>query len=213
PARKVEATAAQEVVSATRKVEAAVAPTPAPQPAPTPAAQPAETQEESSAFDVGVDSIKIIGSAATYTDLSAGNPASVALDGLNAQVQHLRLSGQLPAEYQLAANVHTGGTVTLKGMLQLPKSDATADLALDQIDLPSLQAFAQSVFAGTLSSGKLNAHGTLQTHFASDQFNLHAEPADLAIDDLAIKQPRMKDPPVGWTHFGVTLDKFDLASS
>jgi hypothetical protein len=108
--------------------------------------------------------------------------------------------------------VHTGGTVTLKGTLQLPTSDATGDLALDQIDLPSLQAFAQSVFAGTLSSGKLSAHGTLQTHFASDQFNLHAEPADLAIDNLAVKQLRMKDPPVAWTHFGVTLGKFDLAS-
>ena len=210
PARKVEAAAAHTVASATRKVEAAVAPTPAPQP--VPAAQPAETPEESSAFDVAVDSIKVMGSTASYTDLSAGTPANVALDGLNAQVKHLRLSGQLPADYRLAANVRTGGTVTLKGTLQLPKSDATGELALDQIDLPSLQAFAQSVFAGTLSSGKLSAHGTLQTHFASDQFNLHAEPAGLAIDNLAIKQPSLKDPPLAWTHFGVTLGKFDLAS-
>jgi len=205
PARKVEATAAHEVAATTRKVEKAVA-------APGTAAHPAETQEESSQFDLTVDSVKVIDSAASYTDLGAGSPANVALDGLNAQVKHLRLNGQLPADYQLAANVHTGGTVTLKGTLQLPKSDASTDLALDQIDLPGLQAFAQSVFAGTLSSGKLSAHGTLQTHFASDQFNLHAEPADLAIDDLAIKQPRMKDPPVAWTHFGLTLDKFDLAS-
>jgi hypothetical protein len=211
PARKAEAAAASKVAAATHKVEAAAAPA-TPAPAPATAAQPAETQEESPAFDVVVDSIKIIDSAATYTDLSAGSPANVALDGLNAGVEHLRLSGQLPADYQVAANVHTGGTVTVKGTLQLPKSDATAEVALDQIDLPSLQAFAQSVFAGTLSSGKLSAHGTLQTHFASDQFNLHAEPADLAIDNLAIKQARMKDPPVAWTRFGVTLDKFDLAS-
>jgi len=204
PARKVEATAAQAVVSTTRKVEAATAP--------ATAAKPAETQEESSAFELTVDSIKVIDSAASYTELSAGSPANVALDGLNAQVKHFRLSGQLPADYQLAANVRTGGTVTLKGTLELPKSDATADVALNQIDLPGLQAFAQSVFAGTVSSGKLSTHGTLQTHFASDQFNLHAEPADLAIDNLAITQPHVKDPPVGWTHFGVTLGKFDLAS-
>ncbi|MBV8134967.1 MAG: DUF748 domain-containing protein [Deltaproteobacteria bacterium] len=204
PARKVVVTAAQEVATTTRKVQAAAAP--------APAAQAAQRQQESSPYDVAVDSIKVMNSAASYTDLSAGSPANVALDGLNAQVKHLRLSGQLPADYQLAANVHTGGTVTLKGTLQLPKSDATGEVALDQVDLPSLQAFAQSVFAGTLSSGKLSAHGTLQTHFASDQFNLHAEPADLAIDSLAIQEPRMKDPPVAWTHFGVTLDKFDLAS-
>lgn len=204
PARKEEAAVASKVAAATRKVEAAAAP--------PPTARPTETQEESSAFDVVVDSIKVIGSAATYTDLSAASPAKVALEGLNAQAQHLRLNGQLPAEYHAAANLPTGGTVTVKGTLELPKSDATADVALDQIDLPSLQAFAQSVFAGTLSSGKLSAHGTLQTHFASDQFNLHAEPADLAIDSLAIKQARMKDPSVGWTRFGVTLDKFDLAS-
>jgi Domain of Unknown Function (DUF748) len=210
PARAQETTAAPATPA---PAPATPAPAPAtPAPAPATAAQPAQTQEESSAFDVVVDSIKVIDSAASYTDLSAGSPANVALDGLNAGVKHLRLSGQLPADYQVAANVHTGGTLTVKGTLQLPKSDATADVALDQIDLPSLQAFAQSVFAGTLSSGKLSAHGTLQTHFASDQFNLHAEPADLAIDNLAIKQARMKDPPVAWTRFGVTLDKFDLAS-
>src|SRR5262249_50977960 len=78
--------------------------------------------------------------------------------------------------------------------------------------LHGLQAFAQSVFAGTLSSEKLSAHGTLQTHFANDQFNLHAEPAVIAIDNLALKQPGMKDPPLAWTHFGVTLDNFDLVS-
>jgi hypothetical protein len=204
PARKVVVTAAQEVATTTRKVQAAAAP--------APAAQAAQKRQESSPFDVTVDSIKVMGSDASFSDLSAGTPANVALDGLNAQVKHLRLSGQLPADYQLAASVHTGGTVTLKGTLQLPTSDATGELALDQIDLPSLQAFAQNVFAGTLGSGKLSAHGTLQTHFASDQFNLHAEPADLAIDNLAIKQPRMKDLPVAWTHFGVTLGKFDLAS-
>src|SRR5262249_41436255 len=206
PARKVEATAAHEVAATTRKLEKAVA-------APGTAAHPAETQVESSQFDLTVDSVKVIDSAASYTDLSAGSPATAALDGLNARVNHLRLNGQLPADYQVAANLHTGGSVALKGTLQLANSDATTDLALDQIDLPSLQAFAQSVFVGTLSSGKLSAHGTLQTHFASNQFNLHAQPADLAIDNLALKQPRMKDPPVGWTHFGVTLDKFDLASS
>jgi hypothetical protein len=200
----VEAAAAHAVVSTTRKVEAATAP--------ATAARPAETQAGSSAFDLTIDSIKVIDSAASYTELGAGSPANVALDGLNAQVKHFRLSGQLPANYQIAANVHTGGTVTLKGTLELPKSDATADVALDQIDLAGLQAFAQSVFAGTVSSGKLSTHGTLQTHFASDQFNLHAEPADLAIDNLAITQPHVKDPPVAWTHFGVTLGRFDLAS-
>jgi hypothetical protein len=203
PARKVEVKAANEVAATTRKVEAAAAP---------PGAQPAQPQEENSAFDFNVDSIKVIDSAASYTDLSVGTPANVALDGLNAQVKHLRLNGQLPADYQVAANVHTGGTISLKGTLQLPKSDANADVALDQIDLSGLQAFAQSVSAAAVSSGKLSAHGTLQTHFASDQFNLHAEPADLAIDNLAIQQPRLKNAPVAWTHFGVTLDKFDLAS-
>ena len=78
PTRKGEA-------AATRKVETAAAP--------ARAAQPGETQEESSPFDVAVDSIQLMGSAVSYTDLSGLAPANVALDGLNVWVKNLRLNG------------------------------------------------------------------------------------------------------------------------
>ena len=71
--------------AATRKVETTAAP--------APAAQPGETQEESSPFDVAVDSIQLMGSAVSYTDLSGLAPANVALDGLNVWVKNLRLNG------------------------------------------------------------------------------------------------------------------------
>ncbi len=183
-------------------------PAPAPQTVPAPAPPP---QEESPSFDAGVDSIKVTGSAVSVTDLTGTAPAAAALDAINVSVDNLYLHGQVPADFNVNANLHSGGTIAIKGTVDLPKSDLGADVAVDQVDLPALRAFAQSVLAGTVASGKFAAHATLKTHFTADKFNVHAEPADASIDNLTIEAPRSKEPPIAWTHFGVKVGSFDLA--
>ncbi|MGO9449812.1 MAG: DUF748 domain-containing protein [Candidatus Binataceae bacterium] len=180
--------------------------------APPPAATPAPAAATSPKFDASVDSIAMLGSSVNFTDLSGASPAAITLEGIHVAVNNLRLNGQIPATFEVGANIHSGGAIAVKGSLDLPKSDLGADVTLDQVDLPALQAFAQSAFAGTIASGTFTAHATLKTHFASDRFNVHAEPADVALDNLAIKGPRGRDQPIAWTHFGVSVGNFDLAA-
>src|SRR5208282_5456020 len=180
--------------------------------APPAATPPAAVEHASPKFDVAVDSIEMLGSSVNFTDLSGASPAAIALEGIHVAVNNLRLNGQIPATFEAGANIHSGGAIAVKGSVDLPKSDLGADLTLDQVDLPALQAFAQSAFAGTIASGKFTAHATVKTHFASDRLNVHAEPADAAFDNLAIKAPGGRDQPVAWTHFGVSLGDFDLAT-
>jgi len=189
------ATAARAISSA--------APTAAPSAAPTSGA---------SQLHFGVDTIRVMDSSVNVTDLTGATPASEALEGITANVNNLHLQGQLPAQFDLNGSIHSGGTVAIKGTVDIPKSEAGADVTVDQVDLPGLQGFAQSAFAGTISSGKFTLHATLKSQFASDKFDVHVEPADLAIDTLAIQQPRVKEPPIAWNHFSVALGSFDLAS-
>ena len=63
-----------------------------------------------------------------------------------------------------------------------------------------------------MASGKFNAKATVQTHFASDHFNVHAEPASVAIDNFEVDAPHEKEKPVLWKNFSVAIGQFDLAS-
>jgi len=179
------------------------APTAAPSAAPTSGA---------SQLHFGVDTIRVMDSSVNVTDLTGATPASDALEGITANVNNVHLQGQLPADFDLNGSIHSGGTVAIKGTVDIPKSQAGADVTVDEVDLPGLQGFAQSAFAGTISSGKFTLHATLKSQFAGDKFDVHVEPADLAIDTLAIQQPRVKEPPIAWNHFSVALASFDLAS-
>jgi hypothetical protein len=118
----------------------------------------------------------------------------------------------MPATYDVSAKIRSGGTIAVKGGLDLGQSQATSDVAIDRIDLPALQAFAQSAFAGNVASGKLSAKANLLTHFASEHFNLHAEPASVSINNFEVRAPRERETPAKWKTFSVAIGQFDLAS-
>jgi hypothetical protein len=172
-----------------------------------PATPPAAAQ-----FDAAVDSFVMTDSVVNVTDLTGTKPSVVELDGIHASMKNLRTLGQAVGSFDVGANIKSGGVLDLSGTVQLPASQATLNLKADQIDLPGLQNFAQSAFAGVIDSGKFSAHATVQSTFAPGHLNVHAEPADVALDGLAIRGPRGKEQPVTWKHFSVQLGQFDLAS-
>jgi hypothetical protein len=89
---------------------------------------------------------------------------------------------------------------------------ALVQVALDKIDLPPLQGFAQSFWAGTLTSGRLSAKAQVQTDFAPDKFNVLVQPADLSLEALELHAPGDTQKPVKLKNLAVALDKFDLSA-
>jgi len=145
-------------------------------------------------------------------DNSGATPATAALYALEVGVKNLRTLGKSPATFYVNTNVHSGGALAVNGALSLPDSQVTTDVSIDKIDLPALQPFAQKFLAATVASGKFNAKATVQTHFASDHFNLHAEPASVGIENFEVDAPNQKEKPVQWKNFSVAIGQFDLAS-
>jgi len=174
----------------------------APKPAPASAAQQ---------FDASINSFELVGGSVTVTDLSAAKPSVLELDAIHTSISNLRTQGQIPATFEVAATVRTGGTLDVKGSVNVAKQNVTTRISAEKIDLHQLQNFAQSVLAGSLDSGKLTAHATIQAGPSGGELNVRAAPADVALDDFAISGPGDKEPPIAWSHFGITLDQFDLA--
>ncbi len=162
--------------------------------------------------DFSLDSFDLTNSAVEVQDNSGATPAAVAVDALEVGLKNFRTVGGVPASVTVNGKIRSGGAIAVKGALDLADSQVTTDVSIDQIDLPALQPFAQSVLAATIASGKLSAKANLQTHFASDHFNVHAEPATVAIENFEMDVPREREKPVQWKSLSASIGQFDLAA-
>ncbi len=162
--------------------------------------------------DFSVDSFDLTNSAVEVQDNRGAMPAAVAVDALGVGLKNFRTVGGVPASVTVNGKIRSGGTIAVKGALDLAHSRLTTDVSIDQIDLPALQPFAQSVLAATVASGKLNAKASVQTNFAGDHFNVHAEPATVAIENFEMDAPREREKPVQWKSLSVAIGQFDLAT-
>jgi hypothetical protein len=165
-----------------------------------------------SPMDFQLESFVLTKSGVEVQDNSGATPATATLDALEVGVKNLQTLGKSPATFYVNANLHSGGALAVLGALDLPGSQVKSDVSIDKIDLPALQPFAQKFLAATVASGKLSANANVQTHFASEHFNVHAEPASVAIENFEVDAPHEKEKPVLWKHFSVAVGQFDLAS-
>ena len=192
----------------------ATAPSAEPSAAPSPIAplnQSAEAPAAKSALDLSLTSFQMLNSAVQLTDNRNPTPNHLSLEEIQIGVQNFRTIGQTPATFDTGMKLGSGGTITTKGTVDLSQSEARTELAIDQIDLPGLQGFAQPTFAGNIASGKLNVHAKLMAHFANGPFNVHVEPANITIDNLKVDDPK-HETPIQWKTFGIAIAQVDLAS-
>jgi Domain of Unknown Function (DUF748) len=184
------------------------APAPA---APAPAA-PAAAGTSSPPADISLDSFELADSAVNVTDNSGPAPAKLGIQAIHFGLKNLRTAGQAPpALFDMAANLSGGGTIGAKGAVDVAKSQATTDISVNQIDLPALQGFAQSILAAVIASGKLSASTKLVANFGS-RFNVHAEPASASLDNFEMRDTGGGETPIKWKQLSVTVNQFDLAA-
>jgi Domain of Unknown Function (DUF748) len=216
PAPATPAAPGQSMVAA--QPSATMSPNAAITPAQTPAAQPTAAQTpapvaSSSPADISLRSLTLTNGTIRVTDKSVAPPAALVLGSLKAGLENLRTAGQTaPATFNLGTTLGGGGTLGAKGALDLAHSQVTTDVALDAVDLAALQQFAHSILAATISSGKLTAHASVRTIYATGHFNVHAAPATVAVDNFELRAPQANQSPLGWNKFGVAIQQADLAA-
>ncbi|HTY54975.1 MAG TPA: DUF748 domain-containing protein, partial [Candidatus Binataceae bacterium] len=131
-------------------------------PSPPPSAPPAS---QNTNLDFTLGTFELVNSSVKVTDNSVAPPAVVSLQEIRIDFSKFQLGGKTPSPFDFAAKFSGGGTLAVKGALDLTGSRVTTDIALEQLDLPALQGFAQSAMAAHLASGKLTAHASVRTDF------------------------------------------------
>ena len=181
-------------------------------PSPTAAPTPAQSSSKGPMI-LTLRSFALTNSSVHLNDNTGAVPAAVVVQAIHASLNDFKLGEPSPpSPYDFGAALNGGGTIGVKGTLDIAQSIATADVALAQVDVPALQNFAQSILAAKIAAGKLNASGQVRAIFAPGKFNVHAEPAAVSLDKFEIKSPEANDPPVEWNTVSVTVAQADLAA-
>jgi Domain of Unknown Function (DUF748) len=179
-------------------------------PATAPARVPASARPR---FDFSLKALKITDSTVRFTD-NAGDgaqPAVLALESIGVTLSNLDNRPQAqPAPFSFGATLGGGGALKVNGTVDLVHSRAVTEIAIDQLDLPAFNEFAQPYLAGAIASGKLTANAKAQTDFGS-AFDVHAGPASFSLDNFAIRATSGREEPIAWKSFATSLAELDLA--
>ena len=162
--------------------------------------------------DVSLDSFEMAQSSVKVTDNTGATPAILSLTPIHAQLGYFSLSNGTPSSYGLTASLGGGGSIDIKGGVDYAHKQATSIVTIDQIDLPALQGFAQSILAAKVTGGKLSATASVKTDFAPSSFNVHAEPASVSLENFALSSPNGREKPLQWNKLSVAIGQVDLAS-
>jgi outer membrane protein OmpA-like peptidoglycan-associated protein len=145
-------------------------------------------------------------------DHSGATPGALALQGLSVELKNLHTTGQTPASLVIGARLSGGGSVALKGRLDLTQSQITTEVSLDEVDLPALQDLAPTVLPARFMAGQLSAHAHVQASFAAGHFNVRAEPATVSLDQVEWHVPDQREMPMAWTRLSASIAQLDWAA-
>jgi Domain of Unknown Function (DUF748) len=193
----------------TAGIAQAAAPSPLPTPSvAAPALAPATAKPSS--FDLTLKSFELINSSVQLTDRTHAAPATLAIDDIHLALHNVATSSQAsPASFTLAAKLG-GGAIAATGSVEPAHLQMTADVSLDQIDLPSLQAFAKPMLVASVASGKLSVHARVVMRSGGNRLNLQVKPADASINNFELRAPNESQNPLGWNRLSVALAQADL---
>lgn len=173
---------------------------------------PRSASPSSSRTRFELDSFDLTDSSIKLTDNALKTPAALEFSGIHAGLKNLSGAGQTPANFDFEANAAGGGTLAIKGALDLAHSQVAADVNVARLDLPPFQPFARDAFAGDVAAGKLALAADVKTTFAPGKFDVLAGPATISIDNGDIRTPDRREHPLGWSKISTTIARIDLAT-
>jgi hypothetical protein len=133
------------------------------------------------------------------------------LSSIQLQLNNVNTDSVTPASYGLSAELKSGGRLSASGTVGLSPLQVRARLALADLDLTALQKLAPPDMPAALKSGQLSVNGSFQATMANG-FNLHAEPAQIALDSAELYKNDPGQNVMGCKHLAVDIKMFDLAS-
>ncbi len=163
----------------------------------------------SSSLRLSIGSLDLTNGELDVTDAGRGKSAITELQGVHFGLKNLATGGGTPARYNLTAKLKSGGHIAADGSFDLASVQATGNVVLSNVELHALQDLLARVLPASVESGELSARASLRATVGS-QFNIHLEPADIALDGVELRLREGPQRILGWKHLRASLDRLDL---
>jgi len=175
-------------------------------------AKPKPSGDKARASEFAIANLGLVADRFDYVDETVADAtATVTLTDLAGSLTGLDTTKGTAATVEVTAK-HNGGDLGTRGKLDLAGSRYAGTLDAKNIGLTPLQPFMLPAGSrATIRGGQLDSEGS----FAADWkglFNLHVEPARLALRDVAIGLKDAKEPAIAWKALDIALTRFDLAA-
>lgn len=161
--------------------------------------------------EVTITGIALEASRFEYIDSTLPTPATMTIEALAGTITGLNTLAGPAAEVDINAKLN-GGSLASRGKLDIPANRYTGSLNAKDIGLAPLQPFAAPSINAMVQQGRFDTNGSFFADWHG-AVNLHIEPAQLSLRDVAIGTRDRKDPLIAWKAVDIALARFDLAAS
>ncbi|TXI84877.1 MAG: DUF748 domain-containing protein, partial [Cupriavidus sp.] len=165
--------------------------------------------KKSEPFDLSIASASLENGSVQFTDRRGAKPASTSLDAIRLKLLKLNTLGKIPANATLDLRV-ADGSLSVQGKLLASEKQASADIALKQINLAAFQPFLQQQLNGTLKSGLLDAQAKFVADLGEKNPKMQLLPASATIQDFELRSGKNNEAPLRWQNLKLGLDLLDL---
>ncbi|HEV7986644.1 MAG TPA: DUF748 domain-containing protein, partial [Steroidobacteraceae bacterium] len=189
-----------------------VSPTPAPAAA-VPAAPPAATAAPGSApWNIALDRLELQDAEVQAEDRSVKPAFKTRLSAIGLTVQNYSSSASTPLKFDLHLRLGDSGQLQTQGAVTLSSLDSALDLALSDLDLPSLQPYVSQSTGLTIYRGRLGVKG----HVAYAGAPAHGQPKlqlalAIEVSDLATRDNLMNEDLVSWRSLRIDGLNYQMA--
>jgi hypothetical protein len=176
------------------------------------AAAPQKSAQPADPFDLSIASLKLDNGALQLTDRRSAMPATLTVDDLHLKLLNLQTRSKIPATAELGMRL-AGGTLEMQSKFVPSAQQATATVALNQINLATFQPFIKEQLAGAIKSGVLDGQAQVQADFSENPPKLQVQQAAAAIDQFELRAADGHEVPLRWQRLQVKLDLLDITNS
>ena len=161
--------------------------------------------------DLSLQAFELSDGTLHITDHSGARPVALALQGIHVELNNLRTTGQTPASFVIGAHLSGGGSVALKGRLDLAQSQITSDVSLDQLDLAAMEPYVSDMLNATISSAALTMNGALALATARDTLRLSYR-GDATLGNVRMLDRVTSESVLRWNSFSASRIDAEIGS-
>ncbi|MEM5326555.1 DUF748 domain-containing protein [Paraburkholderia sp. JHI2823] len=176
------------------------------------AAQAAAAAAKPAPLDLSIRQFALTNGTVHVRDEAASRPVDLDLTQVSTTLANFSTTAKTASAYTFATNLSQGGAVKMAGALSLAGKHADANVEIQQMTLPPIQPYLDSMTGAQVIDGKLNLSSLLKADWAQSPTAVQIGESTLGLQSLKLATRGAKEPAVTLAEGKVRLSGADVTA-